>query len=126
MRQAIAQVETAMNLGLGSLDKPLLVSVRSGAAVSMPGMMDTVLNLGLNDQTVQGLIKRSGDERFGWDSYRRFISLSESIVLDIDRTFSITPWNLKKERNVNTIRKLTTADLQKLVEVYKTYNPDNR
>jgi len=120
VRQAIAQVETAMNLGLGSLDKPLLVSVRSGAAVSMPGMMDTVLNLGLNDQTVQGLIKRSGDERFGWDSYRRFISLFGSIVLDIDSDlFHHAMEDLKKERNVKYDTELTTADLQKLVEVYK-------
>ena len=65
VRTAMSEVEKAMNLGFGSPEKPLLVSVRSGAAISMPGMMDTVLNLGINDSTVEGLIKRSGDERFG-------------------------------------------------------------
>ncbi|MGA3112265.1 MAG: PEP/pyruvate-binding domain-containing protein, partial [Candidatus Bathyarchaeia archaeon] len=83
VRQAVSQLEKSMNLGFGDSEKPLLVSVRSGAAISMPGMMDTVLNLGLNDETVRGLIKRSGDERFGWDSYRRFISLFGEIVLKI-------------------------------------------
>ncbi len=84
VRSAMEQMEKAMELGFGDMNLPLLVSVRSGAAVSMPGMMDTVLNLGINDDTVKGLIKRSGDERFGWDSYRRFISLFGSIVLNID------------------------------------------
>ena len=99
VHQAMAQVEMAMDLELGKFDRPLLVSVRSGAAVSMPGMMDTVLNLGLNDETVKGLIKRSGDERFGWDSYRRFISLFGAIVLDIDsELFHVAMENLKKEQ----------------------------
>jgi pyruvate,orthophosphate dikinase len=83
VQAAMAEVENAMGLGFGNPDNPLLVSVRSGAAISMPGMMDTVLNLGINDCTVQGLIRRSGDERFGWDTYRRFIQLFGNIVLNV-------------------------------------------
>lgn len=120
VHQAMAQVEKAMNLELGNVDKPLLVAVRSGAAVSMPGMMDTVLNLGLNDETVKGLINRSNDERFGWDSYRRFISLFGSIVLDIDsEVFHVAMENLKTERKVKYDTELNSADLQKLVEIFK-------
>src|ERR1700750_2402608 len=72
VRDALAEVEAAGGLKCGEKQKPLLVSVRSGARVSMPGMMDTVLNLGLNDATVEGLGEASGDARFAWDSYRRF------------------------------------------------------
>src|SRR5437870_12801997 len=77
-------LERAMGKRLGDPDDPLLVSVRSGAKFSMPGMMDTVLNLGLNDDSVQGLAKQSDDERFAYDSYRRFISMYGRIVLDIE------------------------------------------
>src|SRR6185503_19530427 len=70
---ALARVERAMDRRLGDSERPLLVSVRSGARVSMPGMMDTVLNLGLNDQTVRGLVAQTGNERFAYDSYRRFV-----------------------------------------------------
>ncbi|MDF7674301.1 pyruvate, phosphate dikinase [Acetobacteraceae bacterium ESL0709] len=80
---AMAGIEKAMGLRFGDASAPLLVSVRSGARVSMPGMMDTVLNLGLNDQTVEGLAKSSGDDRFAWDSYRRFIQMYGSVVLGI-------------------------------------------
>lgn len=120
IRQSMVHVEKAMNLGLGNLDNPLLVSVRSGAAVSMPGMMDTVLNLGLNDETVKGLIKRSGDDRFGWDSYRRFISLFGSIVLGIDSDlFHNAMEKLKEERNAKFDTDLKTDDLKQLVEIFK-------
>ena len=71
--EALAHIEHTVGKGFGDASDPLLVSVRSGAAVSMPGMMDTVLNLGLNDETVKGLASASGDERFAWDSYRRFV-----------------------------------------------------
>lgn len=81
---ALGLVETAVGLKFGDAVKPLLVSVRSGARVSMPGMMDTVLNLGLNDATVLGLAAASGDERFAWDSYRRFIQMYGSVVLNVD------------------------------------------
>ena len=79
-----ADIEKAIGAGFGKVDNPQLVSVRSGARVSMPGMMDTVLNLGLNDETVQGLARRSGDARFAYDSYRRFIQMFGNVVLDID------------------------------------------
>ena len=84
MKEGLARIEQAVGLNFGDPDHPLLVSVRSGARVSMPGMMDTVLNLGLNDQTVQGLAKASGDPRFAWDSYRRFIQMYGSVVLGVD------------------------------------------
>jgi pyruvate, orthophosphate dikinase len=84
VRVALARVEKAMELRFGDAARPLLVSVRSGARVSMPGMMDTVLNLGLNDVTVAGLAAAAGDARFAWDSYRRFIQMYSSVVLGVD------------------------------------------
>jgi pyruvate,orthophosphate dikinase len=81
---ALARIEQAVGNRFGDTHKPLLVSVRSGARVSMPGMMDTVLNLGLNDATVAGLASASGDARFAWDSYRRFIQMFGSVVLGVD------------------------------------------
>jgi pyruvate,orthophosphate dikinase len=80
---ALNEIENALGMKFGDAKKPLLVSVRSGARASMPGMMDTVLNLGLNDQTVLGLIKASGDERFAYDSYRRFIQMYGDVVLGV-------------------------------------------
>ncbi|MES2036028.1 MAG: PEP/pyruvate-binding domain-containing protein, partial [Pseudomonadota bacterium] len=82
--EGLAKVETVTGKRFGDAANPLLVSVRSGARASMPGMMDTVLNLGLNDETVQGLAKLSGDERFAFDSYRRFIQMYSNVVLDLD------------------------------------------
>lgn len=82
--EALTLIEQHMNKGFGKSDQPLLVSVRSGARTSMPGMMDTVLNLGLNSDTVNGLAKASGDERFAWDSYRRFIQMYSDVVLGVD------------------------------------------
>ena len=84
VRANIRLLEKELGKKFGSDTNPLLVSVRSGAAVSMPGMMDTVLNLGLNDATVQGLAASSGDARFAWDSYRRFIQMYSDVVLGID------------------------------------------
>jgi pyruvate,orthophosphate dikinase len=81
---ALGHIEQAVGKTFGDPADPLLVSVRSGARVSMPGMMDTVLNLGLNDATVQGLASSSGDARFAWDSYRRFIQMYSDVVLGID------------------------------------------
>jgi pyruvate,orthophosphate dikinase len=83
VNEALAAVGKIANRTFGDLENPLLVSVRSGARASMPGMMDTVLNLGLNDQTVEAVAKSSGDERFAWDSYRRFITMYSNVVLDI-------------------------------------------
>ena len=80
----IRHIETLIGAKFGDAQNPLLVSVRSGARASMPGMMDTVLNLGLNDETVVGLAKRSGDERFAYDSYRRFIQMYGQVVLGVE------------------------------------------
>ena len=105
---------------LGDSDNPLLVSVRSGAAVSMPGMMDTVLNLGLNDAAVAGLARRTGDERFAYDSYRRFIQMFGDIVLKISHeSFQEALEILKDERRVEEDPQLEAADLKELVNVYK-------
>ena len=84
LADGLAHVEAVSGMGFGSIDNPLLVSVRSGARVSMPGMMDTVLNLGLNDRTVEALAARSGNPRFAWDSYRRFIQMYSDVVLGLD------------------------------------------
>ena len=105
---------------LGDSDNPLLVSVRSGAAVSMPGMMDTVLNLGLNDAAVAGLARRTGDERFAYDSYRRFIQMFGDIVLKIPHErFEEALEILKEGRGVEEDPQLEAADLKELVNVYK-------
>src|SRR5947208_2637896 len=83
--EALARLESVTEQKLGSTERPLLVSVRSGAKFSMPGMMDTILNLGLNDTTVKAMAARTGNERFAWDSYRRFIQMFGSVVLQIDK-----------------------------------------
>jgi pyruvate,orthophosphate dikinase len=94
---ALASVEQIVGLKFGDANNPLLVSVRSGARASMPGMMDTVLNLGLNDKTVLGLAKSSGDDRFAWDSYRRFIQMYSNVVLDVAHHYFEEALELKKE-----------------------------
>jgi pyruvate,orthophosphate dikinase len=120
VQTSMTEVEKKMNLHFGNSDSPLLVSVRSGSAISMPGMMDTVLNLGINDSTVKGLIKRSGDERFGWDSYRRFISLFGNIVLGIDnKEFELAMEKLKEDRKVTQDLELTAQDMQELTNNFK-------
>lgn len=99
---------------------PLLVSVRSGARVSMPGMMDTVLNLGLNDATVQGLAATSGDDRFAWDSYRRFIQMYSDVVLGLDHGRFEEALEIAKEDNGFSLdTELSAKDWQKLVAEYK-------
>ncbi|MEL7685930.1 pyruvate, phosphate dikinase [Citromicrobium bathyomarinum] len=97
--KGVAHVEQTVGKTLGDAADPLLVSVRSGAAVSMPGMMDTVLNLGLNDETVQGLAKTSGDARFAWDSYRRFIQMYSDVVLGIDHGLFEEALEIMREDN---------------------------
>src|SRR6185436_4215587 len=82
--EALAAVSRLVDAGFGDRERPLLVSVRSGARASMPGMMDTVLNLGLNDETVEGLASRAGDRRFAYDSYRRFIQMYSDVVLGVE------------------------------------------
>jgi pyruvate,orthophosphate dikinase len=116
----IAAIEQAVGLRFGDREKPLLVSVRSGARVSMPGMMDTVLNLGLNDSTIQGLIAASNDPRFAWDSYRRFLQMYGSVVLGVDHhRFEEIIESIKLDQAIVEDTALTAEDWQKVVEGYK-------
>jgi pyruvate,orthophosphate dikinase len=116
----LAALERQMGKRLGQADDPLLVSVRSGAKFSMPGMMDTVLNIGLNDESVQGLTKQSGNERFAWDSYRRLIQMFGKTVLDIDGGhFESALEAAKKANGTESDLDLDAADLRALVATYK-------
>ena len=118
--RALRGVEDKMGRRLGDPSDPLLVSVRSGAKFSMPGMMETVLNIGLNDESVLGLAAVSGNERFAWDSYRRLIQMFGKTVLDIDGDlFSNALDALKAERGVKGDTELTAEDLKGLVETFK-------
>jgi len=120
VRAALARVEEAVGNRFGDHHRPLLVSVRSGARVSMPGMMDTVLNLGLNDQTVEGLVAASGDARFAWDSYRRFIQMYGSVVLDVDHhRFEEIIEHVKLDTGKNEDTELTAAEWHRVVDGYK-------
>ncbi|MBN8874858.1 MAG: pyruvate, phosphate dikinase [Rhodospirillales bacterium] len=120
VKEALGRVEKAVGLRFGDQAHPLLVSVRSGARVSMPGMMDTVLNLGLTDQTVQGLAVAAKDERFAWDSYRRFIQMYGSVVLGVDHhRFEEIIEHTKLEAGVVEDTALTAADWQRVVTGYK-------
>lgn len=118
--QSLENLEKAMGAGFGDLKNPLLVSVRSGARVSMPGMMDTVLNLGLNDDTIKGLIEKSGNERFAYDSYRRFITMFSDVVLGLERMeFEELLEKRKKEKGVKLDTELDAPTLKALVKDYK-------
>ncbi len=117
---ALARVEQIMGKKFADPDDPLLFSVRSGARVSMPGMMDTVLNLGLNDQTVAGLIERGGDPRFGWDSYRRLIQMYGDVVMGVDgEEFEHAIDRLKARRGVALDTQLSADDWRELVAEFK-------
>ena len=117
---ALAGVEKVVGAKFGDPANPLLVSVRSGARDSMPGMMDTVLNLGLNDRTVLGLAKSSGDERFAWDSYRRFIQMFSNVVLDVGHHYFEEALELKKEDlGVHMDTDLKSDDWRSVVGEYK-------
>ncbi|MGA1854948.1 pyruvate, phosphate dikinase [Azospirillum sp. 11R-A] len=117
---AITRLETAMDAKFGDQANPLLVSVRSGARASMPGMMDTVLNLGLNDATAAGLAKRSGDGRFAYDSYRRFIQMYSNVVLDVEHHhFEDILDNHKRDKSYNLDTDLSAEDWQAVIEDYK-------
>src|SRR5436190_12007823 len=117
----VKKLEKAMKKRLGDPSDPLLVSVRSGAKFSMPGMMDTVLNLGLNDESVIGLAKQTNDERFAYDSYRRFIAMYGRIVLDIDAAEFDEPFDAAKERSGAASDAEVPSDaLADLCEVYKS------
>ncbi len=113
-------LERAMGKRLGDAADPLLVSVRSGAKFSMPGMMDTVLNVGLNDTSVQGLARQSGNERFAWDSYRRLVAMFGKTVLGVDgERFEDALDEAKKHKGVSSDLDLDAADLRELTEVYQ-------
>ena len=120
LQTALARIEEAVGLRFGDRERPLLVSVRSGARVSMPGMMDTVLNLGLNDDTVAGLVASSGDARFAWDSYRRFIQMYGSVVLGVDHhRFEEIIETAKVDADVVEDTALSPAHWQAVVDEYK-------
>ncbi len=117
--KAMAKVEDIVGAKFGDADRPLLVSVRSGARASMPGMMDTVLNLGLNDATVAGIAKASSNERFAWDSYRRFIQMYSDVVLGVDHHhFEEILEQLKADKGVSADTDLDAGDLKRVVLSY--------
>ncbi len=126
VEKAIANIETLMNSKFGDVANPLLVSVRSGARASMPGMMDTILNLGLNDEVVEGLSRKTGNARFAWDSYRRFVQMYGDVVLgmkptskeDIDPLDAIIE-EVKKAKGVKLDNELDVEDLKTLVSKFK-------
>jgi pyruvate, orthophosphate dikinase len=119
-RAALERLEAAMDRRLGDPGDPLLVSVRSGAKFSMPGMMDTVLNLGLSDRSVEGLVRKSGNPRFAWDCYRRFLQMFGSVVLGLEKSdFEEHLEAFKKKKKAKTDQDLSAADLQALVKEYK-------
>jgi pyruvate,orthophosphate dikinase len=123
---AIAEQEILMNSKFGDIENPLLVSVRSGARASMPGMMDTILNLGLNDAVVEGMIRKTGNARFAWDSYRRFVQMYGDVVLgmkpenknDIDPFEEIIE-HIKEEKGVELDTQLSVDDLKEMVAKFK-------
>lgn len=127
VEKAIKNIEKLMGAKFGDRENPCLVSVRSGARVSMPGMMDTVLNLGLNDDAVEGIAKKSGNERFAWDSYRRFVQMYGDVVLgmkpqskeDID-PFEEIMEEMKQAKGVELDNELTVDDLKDLVKRFKS------
>ena len=126
VKKAIASVESQLDKNFGARKNPLLVSVRSGARDSMPGMMDTILNLGLNDETVEGLTEVSGNSRFAWDCYRRFIQMYGDVVMGVqarneeeEDPFHHVLEKLKERAGVSVDSDLTTRDLKELVKRYK-------
>ena len=120
VRDGIDHIAAQMNAGFGDAENPLLVSVRSGAAVSMPGMMDTVLNLGLNDAAVEGLARKTGNVRFAYDAYRRFIDMFGDVVMGVHHEyFEEAIEALKQERGVESDVDLSGEDLKTLVDRYK-------
>ena len=123
----LKKVEDLMGMKFGDPGNPLLLSVRSGARASMPGMMDTVLNLGMNDEVCEGLIKKFGNERFAWDSYRRFVQMYGDVVLDLkpqnkedEDPFEVLIEKKKEDKGVELDTELTTDDLKELVAEFKT------
>ncbi len=119
-------LENRIGKKIGDAEDPLLVSVRSGAPMSMPGMMDTVLNLGLNDQSINGLIKQTENPRFAWDSYRRFIQMFSNVVMGLDGDLFENAINvMKQDRGVDEDTELSAEDLQELVDEFKQIFSEN-
>ena len=126
VESAIARVEELMSSKFGDIENPLLVSVRSGARASMPGMMDTILNLGLNDEVVEGLTRKTGNARFAWDSYRRFVQMYGDVVLGMKPTnkedidpFEAIIEEVKHAKGVKLDNELEVEDLKELVKKFK-------
>jgi pyruvate,orthophosphate dikinase len=120
VEEALAKVESVTGKKFGDSENALLFSVRSGARASMPGMMDTVLNLGMNDQSVQALASLTGNERFAWDSYRRFIQMYANVVMGFNVSMlESTLEDLKEARGVKEDTELEASDWKELVSVYK-------
>lgn len=120
VEENLKKVEKAMGAEFGSAENPLLFSVRSGAAASMPGMMDTILNLGLNKDTVEGLIKKTNNPRFVWDSFRRFLQMFGNVAMGIPgEEYEKRIDDLKKKKNIKLDVELTVEDLQELVNQFK-------
>src|SRR5947199_5190993 len=126
VEEALRKTEQAMGAKFGDPKNPLLVSCRSGARVSMPGMMDTVLNIGLNEATLRGLIEKTGNERFGWDSYRRFVQMYGDVVLGLkpQSKTEIDPFEhimdeMKHAKGVELDTQLDVNDLKELVKRFK-------
>ena len=116
----LEKLEKLTGKKLGDPDDPLLVSIRSGAAMSMPGMMDTVLNLGMNDKAVQGLINKTGKDRFAWDSYRRFIQMFGDVAMGVPHAaFEKALEDMKAKKKLVLDSDLSAADLEALVGEYK-------
>ena len=121
--KAVQHIENLMNSKFGDVENPLLVSVRSGARASMPGMMDTILNLGLNDEVVEGLARKTGNTRFAWDSYRRFVQMYGDVVLGMKPTnkddidpFEAIIEEVKEAKGVKLDNELDVEDLKELVK----------
>lgn len=126
IKENITRLEQTMDAKFGDKENPLLLSVRSGARVSMPGMMDTVLNLGLNDETVVALAKKSGNPRFAWDSYRRFIQMYGDVVMGVDHgLFESALAAKREEQGVELDNELSAEALQELVDTYKKIVQEN-
>jgi len=129
---AVRHLEKLMNMEFGSDTNPLLVSVRSGARASMPGMMDTILNLGMNDNAVQGIIKKTGNERFAWDSYRRFVQMYGDVVLGLkpaskeeEDPFEVIIHKMKHDKGITNDLDLSADDLKQLVTLFKAAVKEN-
>lgn len=122
IRTALKNIEDVTGKNFGGTENPLLVSVRSGARASMPGMMDTILNLGLNDETVEILARETGNERFAFDSYRRFIQMFSDVVMDVEKKhFEEIMDKMKEAKGVTMDTDLDSSDLRILADQFKAF-----